>query len=161
MFEKNNSKTNLISTNLNKNGGFTLVELLLSIAILAILSGVTASVINVTTQKGRANDAVIRKDMEHVSQAIESYIAGENALPAPDPRGRGNPVGNGLNTYITSWPTGFVYIVGGGMAANVNDFCIYKTLSNGSYLKYCSSWGSIKNCANNAGVTNMDICTEL
>jgi prepilin-type N-terminal cleavage/methylation domain-containing protein len=52
--------------------GFTLIELLIVIVILGILTGVVLAVINPTAQQARANQAVLRSNVEKACIALQA-----------------------------------------------------------------------------------------
>lgn len=88
--------------------GFTLIELLLVVTLIGILSGLVISVINPTKQRNRAEDGVIRANLEEAIQGVEAYKAAEGTYPI-DSDGDSNPIEktdplDPLTTYITSWP---------------------------------------------------------
>lgn len=61
--------------------GFTLVELLIVISIVAILSGITLSVINVSRVKSRAQNGVRKEDLSTIAGGLERYYADNNVYP--------------------------------------------------------------------------------
>jgi prepilin-type N-terminal cleavage/methylation domain-containing protein len=61
--------------------GVTLVELLLSIAILGILGSVVILAINPTRQIGQANDAADTVNMSNVRSALNQYFAESTGYP--------------------------------------------------------------------------------
>ncbi|HEX8923564.1 MAG TPA: prepilin-type N-terminal cleavage/methylation domain-containing protein [Patescibacteria group bacterium] len=61
--------------------GFTLVELLIVIALIAILSVAVLATINPIEQTNKARDAKFRNDTAEVLSAYERYYAAQNAYP--------------------------------------------------------------------------------
>ncbi|MBU1970573.1 prepilin-type N-terminal cleavage/methylation domain-containing protein [Patescibacteria group bacterium] len=61
--------------------GFTLVELLISISLIAILSGVLFSVINPLGIQKKSRDAQRMADLSKVKVALESYFADNRRYP--------------------------------------------------------------------------------
>ena len=61
--------------------GFTLVELLIVIAIIAIVSGVVIAVINPERQRAKVRDAARQKDLQVVALALEQFYADRNQYP--------------------------------------------------------------------------------
>lgn len=76
---------------MNNQKGFTLIEILVVIAILAVLLAITIVAINPARQFGQANDTKRRSDTTAILDAIDQYSAGNS--------------GN-LPTDITSMATG-------------------------------------------------------
>lgn len=65
---------------MNKNG-FTLVELLIVIALIAILSVAVLATINPIEQTNKARDSKFKNDAAEVLSAYERYYASQNAYP--------------------------------------------------------------------------------
>lgn len=61
--------------------GFTLVELLIVIAVLGVLAGITYTVINVPAQQGRARDADRKNDLRTIQTALEVFYNDSNRYP--------------------------------------------------------------------------------
>ena len=64
-----------------KNLGFTLVELLIVIALIAILSVAVLATINPIEQSNKARDAAMKNDAAEVLGAYERYYASQNMYP--------------------------------------------------------------------------------
>src|ERR1035437_4078142 len=72
---------------ISKNRGFTLIEMLVVIAIIAILSGIIIA--NLSGAKGKARDAKRISDMGNIQMALALYFDRCNAYPdraSTDPR---------------------------------------------------------------------------
>ncbi|MFA6250762.1 MAG: type II secretion system protein [Candidatus Shapirobacteria bacterium] len=68
----------------NKMRGFTLVELLIVIALIAILSVAVLATINPIEQSNKARDAKFKNDAAEVLSAYERYYASKNVYPWQD-----------------------------------------------------------------------------
>jgi prepilin-type N-terminal cleavage/methylation domain-containing protein len=66
--------------------GFTLVELLIVIAILAILSAVGVS--NFQSARIKARDVSRKSDLQTVSKSLEAYVNDHRAYPLSDANGK-------------------------------------------------------------------------
>jgi len=62
--------------------GFTLAELLVSIGVMAILSGLVLAVVNPFDQFQKANDARRKSDLAQVQRALEQYYQDNRRYPA-------------------------------------------------------------------------------
>jgi prepilin-type N-terminal cleavage/methylation domain-containing protein len=65
--------------------GFTLVELLLVIAILALLMFVTIQAISPDKQLGSARNAARRQDVNSIVNAVYQYLIDKNPMPSTIP----------------------------------------------------------------------------
>ena len=65
----------------NRQKGFTLVELLIVIALIAILSVAVLATINPIEQTNKARDAKFKNDAAEVLSAYERFYASQNAYP--------------------------------------------------------------------------------
>lgn len=65
--------------------GFTLVELLIVIALIAILSVAVLATINPIEQSNKARDAAMKNDAAEVLGAYERYYASQNSYPWNQP----------------------------------------------------------------------------
>ncbi len=67
----------------SKNQGFTLVELLLVIAIIAILAGIAVMALNPTKQFGDARNIDRRSDLNSILNAVYQYAIDNNGSLPP------------------------------------------------------------------------------
>lgn len=70
----------MIKSQKNKKG-FTLVELLIAVSLLAILSGVLFSVVNPQGIQAKARDSQRVSDLAKIKVALESYFADNRRYP--------------------------------------------------------------------------------
>jgi len=74
---------------MNKMRGFTLVELLIVIALIAILSVAVLATINPIEQSNKARDASFKNDAAEVLNAFERYYTSSSRYPWMDVSGAG------------------------------------------------------------------------
>jgi len=101
---------------INKNG-FTLVELLIVIALIAILSVAVLATINPIEQSNKARDAAMKNDAAEVLSAYERYYTSQNAYPWNN-SGVGTTVAVGTKVAIGSTDPAFG-VLGTGTSAGV------------------------------------------
>lgn len=65
----------------NNKKGFTLIELVIVIAVIGILSGVVINVLNPDTFRNKAQDARRKTDLVSVQSALELYFSNNNHYP--------------------------------------------------------------------------------
>jgi len=53
--------------------GFTLIELLIVVSVIAILAGITVSIINPVAQRNRAQDGVLIASLDKIAVAVQAY----------------------------------------------------------------------------------------
>jgi len=133
-----------------KRNGFTLIEVLTSVVILGILSGLTMSIINTGRKVSDARDAVVRANMDKYVQAIDSYCKGENYCPTKSDIT--NTTGTFRKVYVTGWDSNFVYNNNGTGVDGIKatEFELYarlnKSLPNGGAVT-SESWNN-PSCGN-------------
>ncbi len=91
--------------------GFTLVELLVVMGVIAVLATVLISVINPNTQFAKARDGQRKAYLEQIRSALEQYRADQGSYPVvPNTQyylitcGTGNSFSGGQTTYIVNFP---------------------------------------------------------
>jgi len=104
--------------------GFTLVELLISASIIAILAGVTIAVLKPSHFYGKARDGKRKADLEQIRSALEMYRT--DAGSYPDSLSFGGSLVYDGNTYMNPvpndplFPDQNFYYSGGG---NIYQLC--------------------------------------
>jgi general secretion pathway protein G len=88
-------------SNIRQENGFTIVELLIVIVVIAILA--TISVVAYNGIQNRANDSAIQSDLRNVGQKFLAYQATEGALPAVS----GEYTTMGLKSTRTAYGNGY------------------------------------------------------
>lgn len=66
---------------MKKNSGFTIAELLITMAILAILLVVLIGIINPISLVGKANDSTRKKDLDRIRKSFEEYFNDKGVYP--------------------------------------------------------------------------------
>jgi prepilin-type N-terminal cleavage/methylation domain-containing protein len=61
--------------------GFTLIELVLVIGILAVISVIVLTVLDPIAQFQKANDAKIKSDLSQIQKGLENYYNDNNVYP--------------------------------------------------------------------------------
>ncbi|MFA6594390.1 MAG: type II secretion system protein [Candidatus Buchananbacteria bacterium] len=106
-----------------KQSGFTLLEVLLVVAIIAILAGIVILALNPSKQLGDARNAQRRADVNTVLNAVYQYAIDSNgALPASITSG----TACGVSTQEICRT--------GGTCAGLTDLSIYLVTSTAKYL---------------------------
>lgn len=72
------------SIKLQNEKGFTLVELLLVVIIIAILTGVLLSIVNVGGIRSKARDSQRIADLKRIQGALELYYSANRTYPVGD-----------------------------------------------------------------------------
>mgnify|MGYP001424812028 CR=1 FL=1 len=89
------------------NKGFTLVELMVVVAIIGVLTAIAVPVYNSATEKAKIN--AIAANLRIINGAISQYMADNDTSTAPEK--------NDLSDYIQSWPDknpkGVTYVLEG------------------------------------------------
>lgn len=127
--------------------GFTLVELLIVIVIIAILAAITIVAYNGITS--RANDTAVQEDLHNIASSIEQYSSTNGSYPTNDTAtlqtlglkaSRGNYlIGSSVNNLIYCVSTdGTAY----GIAAESKSGNSFQYTSVSGSKPYASSWSS-------------------
>ena len=159
----------------NISRGFTIVELLVSVAIIVLLTGIIVT--NLVSSKAKARDSKRISDVAQIQLALERYFdrCGQYPLPtsaaADVTASNGCPTGVNLATFISVVPTSpsgtaYDYYVN---AATPTDYVLHVKLENyndalkdslpQTYLTSISSWTSKpSNCYDSTISGSLDYC---
>jgi prepilin-type N-terminal cleavage/methylation domain-containing protein len=141
-FKKNNQK------------GFTLVEILIVISLIAVLSGVTLGVVNSQQKRKAAEDAVKRSGIEKIYLGLEGYFSAEGKYPT----GPDDPT----LAYYMRWPSEPSGVVYNYIYNDGEPFVYVEKSSTGPYhiYKYYTGWSGPKECTELSDMTNPSSCLE-
>ena len=70
----------MVTARLRRRGGFTLIELMVVMAIIVILAGIGTAMY--TNSLKRSKEAVLKEDLFRMRDAIDQYYADKNKYPA-------------------------------------------------------------------------------
>ncbi len=119
--------------NPRQSNGFTLVELLIVITLIAILAGIVISILNPTILRNRARNGVRAGNVAKIAQALEAYNAAESSYPSDQAA---------LQTtsgYIQNWPTDATYTYIYISASSAGCISVPDALDSAKYFKYLTS----------------------
>jgi len=120
------------SVRLEKPAGFTLVELLITIAIVGIMAGVMVTVLNVPDLQNKARDGVKVATLNKLVLALRSHYSVRGSYP----------LDTGATTLVNylegPWPADYSYTSDG------SSFVVCVADAIGSYYVYDSSVGQIQ-----------------
>lgn len=139
----------------NKTRGFTIVELLIVIVIIAILAAITLVAYNGITNRSKL--ARVQSDYSNIDKAIAMYVAEQGVVPlCSGGAGAGcafSTIIPGLTQYSTGLPTKTINDKDILYAADTtgNKWGVRLQLPDGSYCKqganpYASWWSPISAC---------------
>lgn len=144
---------------INKDyNGFTIVELLVVVAIIGILVAVSSSIINAGRQRDIARDAVLLTNLEKICASIRVYQEAEN-MNVPLEGNNNNPLDSTaasapvLARYLSVWPEGFVY------NSMLQTFAVHVQRPVSTNIYKCGSgWNGIRECAGTTNPENLGAC---
>lgn len=130
------------------NKGFTLVELMVSTAILAILIAILSSTLNPVAMINKANDAKRKKDLNKIRTAFEEYMNDKKTYPDRTVVGqlmsRNSCGSDDFAPWLATWPcdptTGDPYVIFIESDFNPKWFKVVTKLQNKSDPSIPSGW---------------------
>lgn len=142
----------------NSHAGFTLVELIVVIAIISVLATSLLAVLNPLAQIQKANDTRRKADLSQIQKALESYYQDNGSYPA---EGAGNtifgvPWGTNWGVYMNVLPKDpnlsnkYIYV------SNGQSYYLYANLERGSKDPQVCNGGA--KCANAPVTTCGGVC---
>ncbi|HEX7484119.1 MAG TPA: prepilin-type N-terminal cleavage/methylation domain-containing protein [Candidatus Saccharimonadales bacterium] len=143
----------------NKQGGFTIVELLIVIVVIAILAAITIVAYNGI--QNRANDTAVQSDLQTIVKKIELYKAEFNVYPAGTTQLSTLDLKVSKNAYGNHMPSGgtFYNLVYCHMpAAAPTTYALVAFSKSGARFKYVNGQGPSAYTGSFAG--SAGICTD-
>jgi len=159
---------------MKKRNGFTLVELLIVMAILAVLTMMAIGIFNPIVLTNKAKDARKKKDLSRMKVAFEEYYNDKGCYPTESFIEGIDCEGNGFSPWLSSWPCDpngnkYYYITD----CNESDCCpkwykAYTKLENSKDSAIPADWatrtgnyhvgdGSLSNSQVNYGVSSLNV----
>jgi prepilin-type N-terminal cleavage/methylation domain-containing protein len=89
-----------------KREGFTLVELLIVIAIIGVLS--SSAIFNLNIGRQKARDSIRLAELRVVTTALDTYYSFYEVYPCGDGDETGTFPGSSDGTVDSTWSTGFI-----------------------------------------------------
>ncbi|MDZ7612231.1 MAG: type II secretion system protein [Candidatus Moranbacteria bacterium] len=141
-----NKKDNTSERRVNKIRGFTLIEMVIAVAILAIVSG--AILVSISGQRDKAQATQMLTEMSGTFQPIMMCLSDDGSVTNPETE-EGNDICN-EGTGYGQWPeTGSAFsgydLVGDGFSDLSNGWCFCTESTGGSFKICCdSAWDKCK-----------------
>ncbi|OGH11244.1 MAG: hypothetical protein A2857_06485 [Candidatus Levybacteria bacterium RIFCSPHIGHO2_01_FULL_36_15] len=138
--------------NRSKNRGFTMLELLTTLALIGIMAGVVMLSIDPVTQQQKGWDAKRKSDLGQVQRALEMYYQDYNRYPASGTF----TFGSAWNPYISMVPPDphaktYIYWVD---ATNFQSYALYANMERGKWDSQACAGGLACPNATARGVGN-------
>jgi prepilin-type N-terminal cleavage/methylation domain-containing protein len=136
-----------------KNHGFTLVELLIVMAILVTMATILIGIINPIALIGKARDSRRKDDLNKIKMAFDEYYNDKKQYPSSTEITQWNQAkncgasdvgGTGIGSYTKGWPcdpSGKTY----DMVSNISSFRVITNLENKSDKDVPKDWYKANN----------------
>lgn len=145
----------------NRDNGFTLLELIIVAAIIALIATATIAVLNPFGQFNKAKDTRVKSDLSQVQKALESYYQDNNRYPANATQctygiSGNNGDGNDCIEWGRSWQP-YMNVIPQDPTTS-NRYVYYVSLNRQSYYIYANLLrGAVDSSSCNSGAA----CTSL
>lgn len=156
---RTSKKTHALRSRFLFSGGFTLMELIIAMSIIAILSG--ALLANFFTSLSKGRDSRRKQDLELISKSLELYYNDNKAYPTSFPT-PGIAFQNSDNTvvYMQKVPrdpkTGYTYTyVSLNSARSYQLYSCLENTNDSSYRTYTATCGGCNACS--YGISSPDV----
>lgn len=135
-----------------KNKGFTLMELLIVMAILMILIVILVGIINPAGLLGKTNDSRRKKDLDAIRKSFEEYFNDKGVYPIDIGNWniKTNCKSSIFNSYLNPWPCD----------PNGNPYYIWVS-DDGKYFKVLTNLENKKDGSIPSGWYNHDVSYEI
>jgi prepilin-type N-terminal cleavage/methylation domain-containing protein len=147
----------IIGNSLQSKAGFTLLELIVSIGVLAVLSTFLLAAVNPFEQFQKAEDSRRKSDLSQIQKSLEAYYQDTGAYPSSngDYDFSTNDIGDPIKTWGDNWSPYMVtipadkgskeYVYYSDPVDNGQSYRIYTSLDRGSKdLQSCAAQDNVK-----------------
>jgi type II secretion system protein G len=148
--------------------GFTLIEMLVVIAILGIIATVLFATINPVAQLQKTNDAHRKSDLENVQRALDLYYQDNGSYPASSasfqiaPGGTAIAWGSAWSTYMSKLPKDPIaantYVYYSPTSSNGQAYYLYANLQQGAHDPNACNNGSACTSMSGTGFPSTTAC---
>ncbi|HSX08901.1 MAG TPA: type II secretion system protein GspG [Candidatus Saccharimonadales bacterium] len=136
--------------------GFTLIEMLVVLAILGLMAGVLLVTLNPSAQLQKSNDAHRKSDLEAIQRALELYYQDTGSYPASSVSYQIAPGGTAVAWGSTSWSAYIDPLPKDPIAAN--KYAYYSPAGGQSYYLYAN----LQRAGNDPGACNKGLaCASI
>lgn len=168
--------------NIKINKGFTLIEMIIAIAILSIMATITIAALDPIAQFQKANDARRKSDLAQIQRALETYYQDQTYQQYPAQNGPADyRIKDAKSGSVIDWGTSwqpymnvvpkdpssphkhYVYYLvptlPNGTVLNGQGYCLYASLDRIASADQCTSATGPCNTALCGGTCNFGVCS--